>query len=172
MAEPRLASGLWVSAYLTRLRLADLPAYVTAKGDATAGAVIVKSATLDGRARAYTGGSLDVTSPITGEHIAAVVETDSAGCDIAVAEADAAFKIWRLVPAPKRGELIRLFGLEPGLVPGPQFFNLLVGVSLYRLDALFCFGNYSVGLFPRVGLYLFLYIRQGHLHIPPWQAKV
>lgn len=53
MAEPRLATGLWVSAYLTRLRLADLPAYVTAKGDATAGAVIVKSATLDGRARAF-----------------------------------------------------------------------------------------------------------------------
>ncbi|MDZ7907975.1 MAG: DUF1491 family protein [Gemmobacter sp.] len=53
MAEPRLASGLWVSAYLTRLRLADMPAYVTAKGDAAAGAVIVKSATLDGRARAF-----------------------------------------------------------------------------------------------------------------------
>ncbi len=63
-------------------------------------------------ARAYTGGSLDVTSPITGEHIAAVVETDSAGCDLAIAEAEAAFKTWRLVPAPKRGELIRLFGLE------------------------------------------------------------
>ena len=53
-------------------------------------------------ARAYTGGSLDVTSPITGEHIAAVVETDSAGCDIAIAEAAAAFKTWRLTPAPKR----------------------------------------------------------------------
>lgn len=51
--EPRLASGLWVSAYLTRLRLADIPAFVTAKGDATAGAVVVKSATLDGRACAY-----------------------------------------------------------------------------------------------------------------------
>lgn len=63
-------------------------------------------------ARAYTGGSLDVSSPITGEHIAAVVETDSAGCDLAIAEAEAAFKAWRLVPAPKRGELIRLFGLE------------------------------------------------------------
>lgn len=63
-------------------------------------------------ARAYTGGSLQVSSPITGETIAAVVETDSAGCDIAIAEAAAAFKAWRLVPAPKRGELIRLFGLE------------------------------------------------------------
>lgn len=53
MAAPRLASGLWVSAYLARLRLADLPVYVVAKGDATAGAVIVKSATLDGQARAF-----------------------------------------------------------------------------------------------------------------------
>lgn len=49
----RLASGIWVSAYLARLRLADIPAFVVAKGDATAGAVIVKSATLDGQARAY-----------------------------------------------------------------------------------------------------------------------
>jgi len=63
-------------------------------------------------ARAYTGGSLKVASPITGEHIADVVETDAAGCDLAIAEAAAAFKVWRLVPAPKRGELIRLFGLE------------------------------------------------------------
>lgn len=49
----RLASGVWVSAYLTRLRLADIPAYVTAKGDATAGAVVVKLALLDGSARAW-----------------------------------------------------------------------------------------------------------------------
>ena len=49
----RLASGLWVSAYLTRLRLAEIAAYVTQKGDATAGAVVVKVATLDGQARAF-----------------------------------------------------------------------------------------------------------------------
>ncbi|MBA3909559.1 MAG: DUF1491 domain-containing protein [Rhodobacter sp.] len=49
----RLASGVWVSAYLTRLRLADIPAYVTAKGDAQAGAVVVKVALLDGTALAY-----------------------------------------------------------------------------------------------------------------------
>lgn len=51
--EPKLASGVWVAAYLARLRLADIPAYVTQKGDATAGAVVVKVATLDGRARAF-----------------------------------------------------------------------------------------------------------------------
>ncbi|MFD1911477.1 DUF1491 family protein [Halodurantibacterium flavum] len=49
----RLTSGFWVEAYLTRLRLAAIPAYVTARGDATAGAVAVKVATLDGQARAY-----------------------------------------------------------------------------------------------------------------------
>lgn len=49
----RLTTDLWVSAYLARLRLADLSVYVVAKGDATAGAVIVKSATLDGKARAF-----------------------------------------------------------------------------------------------------------------------
>lgn len=53
MTEPRLTAGFWVAAYLTRLRLANIPAYVTQKGDATAGAVVVKVATLDGRARAY-----------------------------------------------------------------------------------------------------------------------
>ena len=49
----RLAARVWVDAYLTRLRLAAIPAYVTAKGDATAGAVLVKLATLDGRAQAF-----------------------------------------------------------------------------------------------------------------------
>ena len=53
MPEPRLVTHVWVGAYLRHLSLADIPAYVTARGDATAGAVLVKLATLDGQARAY-----------------------------------------------------------------------------------------------------------------------
>ncbi|SUZ32375.1 hypothetical protein ROE7235_02131 [Roseibaca ekhonensis] len=53
MTEARLATGIWVSAYVRRLQLAGLPAYITAKGDDTAGAVLVKLALLDGTARAY-----------------------------------------------------------------------------------------------------------------------
>jgi hypothetical protein len=49
----RLTAEVWVSAYLTRLRLADIPAFVVRKGDATAGAVLVKLNTLDRRAVAY-----------------------------------------------------------------------------------------------------------------------
>ncbi|EEW24862.1 DUF1491 family protein [Rhodobacter ferrooxidans] len=51
--KPQLTTGFWVSAYLARLRLAAIPAFVTRKGDATAGAVLVKLATLDGQAVAY-----------------------------------------------------------------------------------------------------------------------
>lgn len=50
MPEARLATGIWVAAYLRRLTLADIPAYVTRHGDDTAGAVMVKCATLDGLA--------------------------------------------------------------------------------------------------------------------------
>lgn len=53
MSGPRLTAGLWVAAYLRRLDLAGISAFVTARGDATAGAVVVKLATLDGRARAF-----------------------------------------------------------------------------------------------------------------------
>lgn len=49
----RLTTEFWVKAYLARLRLADIPAYVVAHGDDTGGAVLVKVATLDGKARLY-----------------------------------------------------------------------------------------------------------------------
>ncbi len=49
----RLASGIWVSAYLRRLQLEGIPAYVIARGDETAGAILVKLAWMDGRARAH-----------------------------------------------------------------------------------------------------------------------
>ena len=45
----RLTSGIWISAYLTRLRLADIPAFVVQRGNATAGAVLVKLNLLDGQ---------------------------------------------------------------------------------------------------------------------------
>lgn len=49
----RLTTEFWVKAYLARLRLADIPAYVVAHGDDTGGAVLIKVATLDGQARLY-----------------------------------------------------------------------------------------------------------------------
>jgi hypothetical protein len=50
---PRLTAEFWVQAYLTRLRLHAIPAYVVAHGDDTAGAILVKLNTLDGQAVAF-----------------------------------------------------------------------------------------------------------------------
>ncbi len=49
----RLAAGVWVSAYLARLQAQGIAVYIAARGDETAGAVIVKLATMDGQAQAY-----------------------------------------------------------------------------------------------------------------------
>jgi len=52
----RLTARIWVDAYLTRLRLREIPAFVTAHGDDTAGAVLVKLNTLDGEAVLFQRG--------------------------------------------------------------------------------------------------------------------
>lgn len=49
----RLSTDFWVAAYLARLDAIGVPAHLIAKGDATAGAVIVKVATMDGNASAF-----------------------------------------------------------------------------------------------------------------------
>ena len=49
----RLTTDIWVAAYRKRLDLHAISAFVTAKGDTTAGAVLVKLSTLDGQARAF-----------------------------------------------------------------------------------------------------------------------
>lgn len=43
----RLTSRFWVDAYLARLRMFDIPAFIVAHGDDTGGAVLVKLNTLD-----------------------------------------------------------------------------------------------------------------------------
>ncbi|WP_368188365.1 DUF1491 family protein [Aestuariibius sp. HNIBRBA575] len=49
----RLTADMWVSAYLTRLRLSDIPAFVVRKGDLTAGNILIKLNTLDGQATLF-----------------------------------------------------------------------------------------------------------------------
>lgn len=49
----RLTARFWVDAYLTRLRLQDIPGFVVSHGDDTAGTILVKCNTLDGQATAY-----------------------------------------------------------------------------------------------------------------------
>jgi aldehyde dehydrogenase (NAD+) len=60
----------------------------------------------------YKGGTLAVRSPITGTEIGKLPEVSASDAKKAIDAAHEAFLEWRLVPGPKRGELIRLLGEE------------------------------------------------------------
>ncbi len=59
-----------------------------------------------------SGGTLAVHSPIDGAELARVRETAAADMPAIIARSQAAFRAWREVPAPRRGELVRLLGEE------------------------------------------------------------
>ena len=61
---------------------------------------------------AYSNGGLTVRTPITGETLASVPQASIDQTTKAITQAHAAFLEWRTVPAPKRGELVRLLGEE------------------------------------------------------------
>jgi aldehyde dehydrogenase (NAD+) len=63
-------------------------------------------------AAALQSGDLEVRTPITGAVIARIPSSSAADTDAAIARAEAAFEEWRDVPAPRRGELVRLLGEE------------------------------------------------------------
>jgi aldehyde dehydrogenase (NAD+) len=59
-----------------------------------------------------SSGDLTVSTPIDGARIAALRTHDEADVERSIAAAHAAFTQWRTVPAPRRGELVRLLGDE------------------------------------------------------------
>ena len=63
-------------------------------------------------AASLSGGDLTVRSPVTGEQIAALKTISPVAAGKAIDAAHEAFKAWRLVPGPRRGELVRLLGEE------------------------------------------------------------
>ncbi|SIR40897.1 aldehyde dehydrogenase (NAD+) [Rhizobium sp. RU20A] len=60
----------------------------------------------------YTGGTMASFTPVSGERIGQLAKTSPEAAAAAIDAAHEAFKAWRLVPAPRRGELIRLLGEE------------------------------------------------------------
>jgi aldehyde dehydrogenase (NAD+) len=62
------------------------------------------------RLGASASGDMPVYSPIDGSLIGAVTAASPANIESAVAQTQTAFLEWRKVPAPRRGELVRLFG--------------------------------------------------------------
>ena len=61
---------------------------------------------------AFAEAGLTTRSPVDGSTGGIVAETDAAAIETAVAAAVTAFHQWKRVPAPRRGELVRLLGEE------------------------------------------------------------
>ncbi|GGJ46323.1 aldehyde dehydrogenase family protein [Sphingopyxis bauzanensis] len=61
---------------------------------------------------AWTEGKMPAVTPLTGEQLGMVQTVDAAAIDERLDRASAAFRSWRHVPAPRRGELVRLWGEE------------------------------------------------------------
>jgi len=60
----------------------------------------------------FKNGDLDVHSPIDGGLMGRIQMDTAETVDAKIAKASKAFKAWRTVPAPRRGELVRLLGEE------------------------------------------------------------
>jgi len=58
------------------------------------------------------GGNLSVKTPIDGSELACLVVDTVSSVEAKITVASEAFLHWRQVPAPRRGELVRLFGLQ------------------------------------------------------------
>ncbi|KTE28029.1 MULTISPECIES: aldehyde dehydrogenase family protein [unclassified Sphingopyxis] len=61
---------------------------------------------------AWTDGSMPAVTPLTGEQLGKIKIVDAAAIEAVLDQASAAFRAWRNVPAPRRGELVRLLGEE------------------------------------------------------------
>ena len=57
-----------------------------------------------------SGETIDSFSPVDGKKIGSVIAADKASYETVVKKAQEAFKVWRLIPAPKRGDIVRQIG--------------------------------------------------------------
>jgi aldehyde dehydrogenase (NAD+) len=59
---------------------------------------------------ASAGETIDSFSPVDGKKTGSVIAADKESYETVIRKAEEAFKTWRLVPAPKRGEIVRQIG--------------------------------------------------------------
>ena len=108
-AVPRLGSGL----RRARLQARDYPMPMTKTAPAPvrddALAILNRLGVPESALAAH---GLPARSPITGEVVAHLRETTPDEAKAAIARAREAFLAWRTVPAPRRGEFVRLLGEE------------------------------------------------------------
>ena len=98
------------------------------------------------------GGALESRSPIDGSPIGSVAQAGPAEVDRACERAQRAFLSWRTVPAPRRGELVRLLGeeLRAAREPLARLVTVecgkIVQESLGEVQEMIDICDYAVGL--------------------------
>ncbi|WP_371311966.1 L-piperidine-6-carboxylate dehydrogenase [Pseudovibrio flavus] len=80
-----------------------------------------------------SAGSMPANSPLTGETVASLKEDSAEEATAAVGRAVEAFKAWRTVPAPRRGELVRLLGEE--LRAHKEDLGLLISIEAGKITS-------------------------------------
>lgn len=78
------------------------------------------------------GSAIDSFSPVDGKKIASVIAADRKTYETVIQKAEEAFKIWRIMPAPKRGEIVRQIGdaLRKNKEPLGKLVSYEMGKSL------------------------------------------
>ena len=85
------------------------------------------------KADMLSGGGMPVFSPVTGGKIADLTTIPAEKANAAIDRAYEAFKAWRMVPAPKRGELVRLLGEE--LRAAKADLGRLVSIEVGKIES-------------------------------------
>ena len=77
-------------------------------------------------------GELEIYSPATGEYIASVYQASKEDYNHIIETSQKAFKSWRQIPSPKRGEIVRQIGLQLREYKDPlgRLVSLEMGKSL------------------------------------------
>ena len=119
-------------------------------------------------------GTLPCRSPISGEVIAWVPEASADQADRAIRKAHQAFLAWRKVPAPRRGELVRLLGeaLRAAKAPLGRLVTLeagkIVSEGLGEVQEMIDICDYAVGLSRQLYGRAIASERPGHRMMETW----
>ena len=119
-------------------------------------------------------GAMECVSPIDGSVIGSVAEASAVDVDAACAAAQAAFLAWRTVPAPRRGELVRLLGeeLRAAKEPLARLVTLeagkIVSEGLGEVQEMIDICDYAVGLSRQLYGLVIASERPAHRMIEQW----
>lgn len=119
-------------------------------------------------------GAIVTENPATGEILGGVVLDDAAALDRAISASVEAFKKWREVPAPVRGQLVRALGDEFRRVKEPlgELVSLEMGKiraeGLGEVQETIDIADYAVGLSRQLPGQVFPSERAGHRMFEQW----